>query len=456
MIDTEALRNKLLQQAVRGQLSERMSTDTPVDSTLKPYTPTRDVVLPEIPPEWRYCKFDHVFINRDSERIPVSVAERKKRDKIYDYYGASGVIDKIDDYLFDEKLLLIGEDGANLLSRSTPIAFIADGKYWVNNHAHVLQMSDFILLEFAEIAINAMPLEPYVTGSAQPKLSQRMMNTIAVPIPPIEEQARIVQKLAEAFRILGTIDSLQKSFASNTSVLKERIASSAIHGQLTEQLESDGTTRDLLERIGAKRKELQKAKVIKKTKPFPPINRSETPFEIPENWEWVHLGDLYALSNGTASRGSAGGSPRPVLRLADLTGDSINVGDVREIALTDKEYATHTVDKDDLIIIRVNGSKSKVASFFVFPDAQSMSYCDHLFCAKSFSGMVDPAYIALVCRTDLVRMQVDPLIKTTAGQNTISQGNLGKTIIPLPPLAEQKRIVERVNYLLQALPDSEN
>lgn len=283
-----------------------------------------------------------------------------------------------------------------------------------------------------------------------------MMNTIAVPIPPIEEQARIVQKLAEAFRILGTIDSLQKSFASNTSVLKERIASSAIHGQLTEQLESDGTTRDLLERIGAKRKELQKAKVIKKTKPFPPINRSETPFEIPENWKWVHLGDLYALSNGTASRGSAGGSPRPVLRLADLTGDSINVSDVREIALTDKEYATHTVDKDDLIIIRVNGSKSKVASFFVFPDAQSMSYCDHLFCAKSFSGMVDPAYIALVCRTDLVRMQVDPLIKTTAGQNTISQGNLGKTIIPLPPLAEQKRIVERVNNLLQALPDSEN
>lgn len=80
----------------------------------------------------------------------------------------------------------------------------------------------------------------------------------------------------------------------------------------------------------------------------------------------------------------------------------------------------------------------------------------HSFCAKSFSGMVDPAYIALVCRTDLVRMQVDPLIKTTAGQNTISQGNLGKTIIPLPPLAEQKRIVERVNNLLQALPDSEN
>ena len=92
----------------------------------------------EIPNTWIFVRFGELMISRDAERIPVSTEERSNRKKIYDYYGASGVIDKIDDYIFDKTLLLIGEDGANLLNRSTPIAFLARGQYWVNNHAHVL------------------------------------------------------------------------------------------------------------------------------------------------------------------------------------------------------------------------------------------------------------------------------------------------------------------------------
>ena len=170
MIDTAAIRKKILKLAVTGKISEQMECDTPVSTHLNAYVPTQlDIELDEIPDAWKYCKFDDVIINRDSERIPVSVADRKKLDKIYDYYGASGVIDKVDRYLFDKDLLLIGEDGANLLSRSTPIAFIARGKYWVNNHAHVLDATEHILLEYAELIINAMSLVPYVTGAAQPK-----------------------------------------------------------------------------------------------------------------------------------------------------------------------------------------------------------------------------------------------------------------------------------------------
>ena len=85
----------------------------------------------EIPQGWEWCRFGSLMINRDSERIPLSVAQRQTLKKVYDYYGASGVIDKVDKYLFDKDLLLIGEDGANLINRSTPIAFIAKGKYWL-------------------------------------------------------------------------------------------------------------------------------------------------------------------------------------------------------------------------------------------------------------------------------------------------------------------------------------
>jgi len=156
----------------------------------------------EIPENWVWARFGTAMINRDAERIPLSVNERKKLQKIYDYYGASGVIDKVDRYLFSRPLLLIGEDGANLLTRSKPIAFIAKGQYWVNNHAHVLESSEGLLLEYVAVYINAINLAPYVTGTAQPKMNQEKMNSILIPIPPTGEQFRIVQKINQIFSVI--------------------------------------------------------------------------------------------------------------------------------------------------------------------------------------------------------------------------------------------------------------
>ena len=159
----------------------------------------------EIPENWVWTRFGTAMINRDAERIPLSVNEREKLQKIYDYYGASGVIDKVDRYLFSSPLLLIGEDGANLLTRSKPIAFIAKGQYWVNNHAHVLDSSDGLLLEYVAIYINAINLAPYVTGTAQPKMNQEKMNSILIPIPPTGEQFRIVQKINQIYSVIANM-----------------------------------------------------------------------------------------------------------------------------------------------------------------------------------------------------------------------------------------------------------
>ena len=159
----------------------------------------------EIPDSWIWTRFGTAMINRDAERIPLSVNEREKLQKIYDYYGASGVIDKVDRYLFSRPLLLIGEDGANLLTRSKPIAFIAKGQYWVNNHAHVLDSSDGLLLEYVAVYINAINLAPYVTGTAQPKMNQEKMNSILIPIPPTGEQFRIVQKINQILSVIANM-----------------------------------------------------------------------------------------------------------------------------------------------------------------------------------------------------------------------------------------------------------
>lgn len=159
----------------------------------------------DLPESWRWVRFGHVSYNRDAERIPLSVSERSMLSKVYDYYGASGVIDRVDRYLFDKPLLLIGEDGANLLSRSTPIAFIAQGKFWVNNHAHVLDFVNDIVMQYACLFINSISLAKYVTGTAQPKMNQAKMNSILVPLPPLAEQQRIVSKLEEVISVLNRL-----------------------------------------------------------------------------------------------------------------------------------------------------------------------------------------------------------------------------------------------------------
>ena len=214
----EDMKKSLLQYAIQGKLVEQRPEEGNAEDLYaqiqaekqrliaekkikkqKPLPEITDEEKPfDIPKSWKWVRFGEILINRDFERIPLSVAERSKLEKIYDYYGASGIIDKVDNYLFDKTLLLIGEDGANLLNRSTPIAFLANGKYWVNNHAHVLDcIENTLSLRYIMYFINAISLTKYVTGTAQPKMNQAKMNTIPVSLPPLAEQKRIVEKLEQ-------------------------------------------------------------------------------------------------------------------------------------------------------------------------------------------------------------------------------------------------------------------
>ena len=111
------------------------------------------------------------------------------------YYGASGIVDYVKDYIFDGDYLFVSEDGANLLARSTPIAFSITGKTWVNNHAHVLRFKEYATRRYVEMYLNSIDLSFYITGAAQPKLNQKNLNRIEIPLPSLEEQKRIVALL---------------------------------------------------------------------------------------------------------------------------------------------------------------------------------------------------------------------------------------------------------------------
>ena len=444
MIDTLTLKKRIYDLAISGQLTCHLVDDTPVDSTLLFYQEEGVDSLPDIPDTWKYCYFDDVLINRDSERIPVSVADRKKLSKKYDYYGASGVIDKVDNFLFDENLLLIGEDGANLLSRSTPIAFIAKGKYWVNNHAHVLQATEHVLLEFVEIYINAISLVPYVTGSAQPKLSQRMMSKIPVPVPPIEEQQRIVETVRSVSEHLGLIDTLQGQYQDNLATLKSKIIDAGIQGKLTEQLPEDSNAEELYQQIQREKLALEKAGKIKKSKPLPPISDEEKPFDIPDNWRWVSVGDVCTnIQYGTSKKSSETGKV-PVIRMGNLQGGRI-VYDKLAYTSDDSEIEKYPLEVNDLLFNRTN-SMELVGKTAIYKGEMPAIYAGYLVRVTPVLMVSD--YLNYVMQTkyywDYCRMvRID-----ANGQSNINAEKLKRFVFPLPPLAEQKRIVAKLEELL--------
>jgi len=209
--------------------------------------------LPKLPEGWCWASLDQVSENHDYARVPVRKADRAQRQGQYSYYGASGAIDTIDDFLFDGSFLLVGEDGANLLARSTPIAFQAHGRFWVNNHAHVLTTIGGIPLDYLETFFNAIDLSRFVTGTAQPKLPQAAMNKIPVPLPPTAEQIRIMKTTALHLSLGDSTKTEARLSHLRVGRLRQCILKWAFDGKLVDQDPNDEPAAVLLERIRADR-----------------------------------------------------------------------------------------------------------------------------------------------------------------------------------------------------------
>ncbi|WP_051530573.1 restriction endonuclease subunit S [Ruminococcus flavefaciens] len=467
MIDTKALRSRILDLAIQGKLTEQLPSDGTAEELyqqiqaekqalinegkIKKEKPLPEISADEIPFEipsnWKLVNFGDIMWNRDSERIPVSVADRKKLKKVYDYYGASGIIDKVEDYLFDKRLLLIGEDGANLLSRSTPIAFMAEGKYWVNNHAHVLDCYIENYLDFVLYYINAISLVPYVTGSAQPKLNQDRMNKIPVPLPPLAEQKRIVERVEEIFRLLDTIDKAQEKYSADSQILKAKLITAGIQGKLTKQLPSDGTAEELYQQIQAEKQKLIKEGKLKKEKPLPPVSPEEVPFEIPENWMWVRWGNLSeSIQYGYNAPAKQSGRIKMV-RITDIQDNKVQWNSVPYCDIDEESINNYILKNNDILFARTGGTVGK--SFIVDNISEEAVYAGYLIRTR-YSSNLCGKYLKLFMESDFYWKQLRQGTTATAQPNCNGQ-TLSKMIIPLPPLAEQKRIADVLERALGAL-----
>ncbi len=198
---------------------------------------------------WEIKLLGEITSNYDSKRIPLSQEERNGLTHLYDYYGASGIIDQVDRYIFEGRYLLIGEDGANLVIRSKPIAFIADGRFWVNNHAHVLKASGEVSLDYLCYYINSIDLTPYITGSAQPKMTQVKMNGIPIPVPTISEQVEIVCILDNLLDKEQQVKKSAVTVLDQIETMKKSILARALRGELGTNDPTEENAVELLKKV---------------------------------------------------------------------------------------------------------------------------------------------------------------------------------------------------------------
>ncbi|MBD8535706.1 restriction endonuclease subunit S [Plantibacter sp. CFBP 13570] len=186
----------------------------------------------DFPEHWKIVRVKQLTQNLDSRRIPLDTVERgKMSSRIYDYYGASGVIDKVEDYIFDETLVLLAEDGANLVLRNLPLVLRVDGKFWVNNHAHVLRVVSADV-DYLVQRLELLDYRPWITGAAQPKLTGDRLMSIPISMPPLDEQRSIMEQLSTEF---AEIDTARERLSAEIELLQEfrtRLVADVVTGQV--------------------------------------------------------------------------------------------------------------------------------------------------------------------------------------------------------------------------------
>ena len=509
-MDTKALRQKILDLAIRGKLVPQDPNDEPAEVLLERIREQKQQMLKEgklkkkdikndtiifkgednlhyekfqdgtvkciedeipfeVPEGWAWARFLSITINRDSERKPISASQRTDVEKIYDYYGASGKIDKIDKYIFDEKLLLIGEDGANLVTRSKPIAFFAEGKYWVNNHAHCIDSPDKSILQFICFFINAINLEKYVTGSAQPKMTQDNMNSILVALPPYKEQQLISQQLDIIWASIDKIEFEKENVLKLVDNAKSKILDLAIRGKLVSQDSNNEPASVLLERIRAEKEELIKQGKIKRDKKESVIFKGddnsyyervgdiisniddEIPFEVPQNWEWSRLQTIcYPITDGTHKTPTYSDSGYIFLSAKNITTGKINWNDIMYIpkSLHDELYSRVSPKMNDILLAK-NGTTGVAA--IVDRECEFDIYVT-LALLRVINNNISSQYLLKIIASNTIQDYFKSSLKGIGVPN-LHLEHIRTTLIPIPPINEQNKIVEKI-YQYYSLLDS--
>ncbi|EOB6677954.1 restriction endonuclease subunit S [Vibrio vulnificus] len=361
--------------------------------------------MSELPKGWVGSTIGEACLIENGLRKPISLKERANCQGEFPYYGATGVIDYLNSYTHEGEYVLIGEDGANLLSKSKPLAFIANGKYWVNNHAHTLRCLAGSPNLYLEKYFNSLSLESWVTGSAQPKLTKKNLESIPFPLAPLAEQTRIVEKLDE---VLAQVDTIKVRLDGIPAILKrfrQSVLAAAVSGKLTEEWRGNSEL----------------------------------------SWENVTLSEIISperpISYGVLKPGDYVKDGIILLRIKDILGDIVSLDSPHRISNELSEQYKRTLLKGDEILISLVGTLGRIA--LVPKSLAGANVHRNLGVVVPKQGVVSK-FIFYLMKSPSIQEQIEKS-RTGANQPLLNLGDIKKFAVQLPEPSEQKEIVRLVD-----------
>ena len=366
----------------------------------------------EIPSDWKVLNLRYVFDFLNEKRFPLSALERESKKGIYPYYGASGIIDYVDEYLLDEETILIAEDGANLLSRSTPLAFIAKGKYWVNNHAHILKPKN-LLFNFWTYFLQSLDYTIYITCSAQPKLSREKLGEVIVLYPSLEEQTQIANFLDHE---TAKIDSLIEKQQQLIELLKEKRQAVISHA------------------------------VTKGLNPNVPMKDSGVEWlgEVPEHWDVIAISKLtQKITNGYVgpTRDILVEEGIPYVQATHIKKGKVNFDNAYFVRKKwSNEHSKSILKKGDVLIVQTGAGTGDIG--LVSEDEEGFN-CHALIILQPKKNQLLGNYLAYVLQSDYGYATLYS-IRTGGMHPHLNCGEVQFVKIPVPGKQEQKLICEYI------------
>ncbi len=484
------LRASILQAAIQGRLTSREAGDGDAHDLLgeikkekeklikekkikkqKPLPPIAEDEIPfDIPDNWCWVRLDDICEYIQRGRSPVYSPIKKcpvVAQKCNQWSGFS--IEKAK-FIDPDTIARYGEErflqDDDLLWNSTGLGTLgrmaiykeALNPYGIavaDSHVTVIRaVKDKVLAEYLFDYFSGPAVQSVIEDQADGTTKQKELATLTVrsylvPLPPLSEQKRIVEKVD---RLMKEMDGLEEAEQALTALkkgfpadLRASILQAAIQGRLTTREAGDGDARALLGEIRKEKAKLIKEKKIKKQKPLPPIAEDEIPFDIPDNWCWVRLGVIaqsiqYGYSAPALEKGVI-----KMVRISDIQNGHVVWGKVPFCKIDEKEINSYLLQKDDILFARTGGTVGK--SFLVNDIPERAIYAGYLIRTR-YGAMLSPKYLKYFMESPLYWEQLASGIIATAQPNC-NGTKLAKMLVPLPPLSEQKRIVEKVDLLMK-------
>ncbi|MBL8239803.1 MAG: restriction endonuclease subunit S [Bryobacterales bacterium] len=346
---------------------------------------------------WETSTLDKIASNLDSRRVPITKSDRVPGE--YPYYGASGIVDYVEGYIFDEETLLVSEDGANLLARTTPIAFPAAGRYWVNNHAHILKFPNATIQRFVEFYLNSISLKEFITGAAQPKLNQQALNSIPIPNPPLPEQQRIVAILDEAFAAIATAKANAE-------------------------------------------KNLQNARAIHGTRLDTALNT------LRDSVECYPLSAIVEFRNGMNYTKTSRGETVRIVGVSDfLDRFHADCDDLEEITIDGHLKESDFLRIGDLLVVRSNGNQALIGrSILIDRVVEKMTHSGFTIRLRPVTRTISSRYLLYALKSPIMRGE---MAGGGTGTNikSLSQSSLAELSVPVPSLDVQQKLTANLDAL---------